>query len=356
MQAGELEDLRDERVGELERGLPLAADGELHGAAGGRALRDRNRRAAGPARNVSRIPRPKAAGQEASGPIVDSWRLSTSAASRRTTAGPVIVTGVGGRLACGSRLGNWVIVTTRAADGTRSEPGRGGCQLTWASTRITVCPLPPPATSTTRSRAFSTPGIGDSENVRSQDGGPKSASPGVKRRGRCACSQASTACDWPGTRQKDTSSTSVVETTVVIGTLSASGAFGNRSAPGGTANAFKMAAASATARSRGVGDTAVTDPAAVCVAAQPAMAAQAASRTVVPGAHRTWGRIPVGRPAEHRGSASSNRPIVSAFPEAAGLVPGPRGTAGNGEPAATRVGKTDAQCSSKRPPEQVVTL
>src|SRR5215510_4566363 len=34
------------------------------------------------ARNVSRIPPPRGGGQGASGPIVDSWRLSTSAASR----------------------------------------------------------------------------------------------------------------------------------------------------------------------------------------------------------------------------------------------------------------------------------
>jgi hypothetical protein len=107
VEAGELEDLRDERVGDLERGLPLAADAELHGAAGGRALRNRERRAAGPARNVSRIPPPGDAGQGASGPIVDSWRLSTSAASRRTTARPATVTGEGGCLACGPRLGSW---------------------------------------------------------------------------------------------------------------------------------------------------------------------------------------------------------------------------------------------------------
>jgi len=48
VQAGELEDLRDERVGELERGPPLAADAELHGAAGGRTLHGRKERAAGP--------------------------------------------------------------------------------------------------------------------------------------------------------------------------------------------------------------------------------------------------------------------------------------------------------------------
>ena len=184
VQVGELEDLRDERVGDLERGLPLAVDAQLHGAAGGRALRDGEQWAACLARNVSWIPPPGSSGQEATGPIVDSWRLSTSAASRRTTARSVIVTGAGGRLTCGSRLGSWVIVTTRAAGGTRSGAGRGGCQLTWASTRIAVCPWPTPATSTTRSRAFSTPGIGDSENVRSHDGGPKSASSGVKRRGQ----------------------------------------------------------------------------------------------------------------------------------------------------------------------------
>ena len=172
--------------------LPLAADGELHGAADGRALRDRERRAAGLAGEelVSRIPPPKAAGQEASGPIVDSWRLSTIGPDARLLAAGLghldhQVPGV-------QHAGNW------------RQP----------------------------------------KNVRSQDGGPKSASPGVKRRGRCACSQASTARGSPGARQKETSSTSVVETTVVIGTLSASGACGNRGAPGGTANAFKIAAMS----------------------------------------------------------------------------------------------------------------
>jgi hypothetical protein len=46
--AGAVENLRDERIGELERGLQLVTDAELHGAAGGWALRDRERRAAGP--------------------------------------------------------------------------------------------------------------------------------------------------------------------------------------------------------------------------------------------------------------------------------------------------------------------
>src|SRR5262249_377397 len=128
---------------------------------------------------------------------------------RRGGAGTVLIdpmacpnlTGLG-RLACGSKPGSWVIVTTWAADGTPSEAGRGGCQLTWASTRIAVCPLPASVTSTTMSRAFSTPGTGDSENVRSQDGGPKSASPGVNRRGRCACSPATTPRGRPGARPK----------------------------------------------------------------------------------------------------------------------------------------------------------
>jgi WD40 repeat protein len=255
------------------------------------------------ARNVSRIPPPRAAGQGASGPGVDSGRLSASAASRRTTARPVIVTGAGGCLARGPRPGSQVIVTTPADGGTRSAAGRGGCQLTWASTRTAVCPVPAPVTSTTKSRAVSTPGTGESENVRSQDGGPKSSYPGVNRRGRCACSQASTACGRPGTRQKATLSTSVAETTVVIGVLSASGARGNRRAPGGTANALRMAAASAAARSRGPGD--VASPVVVCVAAQPAtaMAAQAATTSAAPGAHRTCGRIPLGRPPGHHGSA-----------------------------------------------------
>ncbi len=171
------------------------------------------------------------------------------------------------------------------------------------------------------------PGVQDAGNRRQRERAvpgrrPEIGVSRVKGRGRCACSQARTACGCPGARQKDTSSTSVVETTVVIGTLSASGAFGNRCAPGGTANALRMAASSATARSRGVGDTAVTDPAVVCVAAQLAMAAQAARRSVVPGAHRICGRIPVGRPAGHRGSASGSRLIVSAFPRPTGLVPG----------------------------------
>ena len=96
VQVGELEDLRDERVGDLQRGLRLAVDAELHGAAGSRALRDRERRAAGPGEERQLDPVAGGGGQEAAGPIVDSWRLSTSAASRRTTARSVIVTGAGG--------------------------------------------------------------------------------------------------------------------------------------------------------------------------------------------------------------------------------------------------------------------
>src|SRR5262249_48226812 len=83
-------------------------------------------------------------------------------------------------------------------EGTRSEAGRRGCQLTCASTRIAVCPLPAPVTSTTSSRTFSTPGIGASENMRSHDGGPKSASPSLNRRGGSARSQARTAVGLAG--------------------------------------------------------------------------------------------------------------------------------------------------------------
>src|SRR5215470_13766041 len=69
-----------------------------------------------------------------------------------------------------------------------------------------------------------------------------------------------------------------------------------RRAPGGTANALKMAAASVTARSRGPGPTA--SPGAVCAAAQPAaMATQVARSNAVPGTDRTCGRIPLRRPA-----------------------------------------------------------
>ena len=91
------------------------------------------------------------------------------------------------------------------------------------------------------------------------------------------------------------------------GNLRASGAFGNRCPPGGTAKARKMAAASATARSRAVGgagvpDAAVTVPVVVCVAAQPATAvtAQAAIRSVF----SVDSRIPLGRPAGHYGCAA----------------------------------------------------
>jgi hypothetical protein len=77
------------------------------------------------ARNVSWIPSPGGGGQEAADPIVDSWRLSTSAASRQTTARPVIVTGAGGRVTCGPRLATSVIVTTRAADDIRSGARQG---------------------------------------------------------------------------------------------------------------------------------------------------------------------------------------------------------------------------------------
>ena len=188
VQAGELEDLRDERVGDLQRGLRLAADAELHGAAGSRALRDRERRAAALA-GTSAGSRRQGAGQGAAGPIVDSWRLSTSAASRRTTARSVIVTGAGGRLACGPRLGSWVIVTTRVAGGTRRGPAGAAASSPGRppGSRSARCPLrsprpPGPGRSARRERR--------SENVRSHDGGPKSASPGVNRRGRCACSQA----------------------------------------------------------------------------------------------------------------------------------------------------------------------
>ena len=187
------------------------------------------------------------------------------------------------------------------------------CQLTWASTRITVCPLPPPATSTTRSRAFSTPGIGDSEKCAVPGRRPKIGVsgdetakqvrllPGEYRLRLGGHPPEGHVIDQPG--GDDGSDRNLERIRHLRQPLHARG----------TANAFKMAAASATARSRGVGDTAVTDLAAVCVAAQPAMAAQAASRSVVSGAHRTWGRTPVGRPAGHRGSASGNKPILSAW-------------------------------------------
>jgi hypothetical protein len=96
------------------------------------------------------------------------------------------------------------------------------------------------------------------------------------------------------------------------GTLRTSGAFGNRCPPGGTTKALRMAAASATARSRAVGeaavrDAAVTGPVVVCAAAQPAtaMTPQVARRSVLPGAHRRGSRIPLGRPAGRRGCAGS---------------------------------------------------
>jgi len=115
VQVGELEDLRDERVGDLERGLPLAADAELHGTAGGRALRDREARPASP-------------GEERQ---LDPAARRRRAGSTRSDRGQL-----------------------EAVEEGREPPydSRGGCQLTWASTRIAVCPWPAPATSTTRSR------------------------------------------------------------------------------------------------------------------------------------------------------------------------------------------------------------
>jgi len=76
VQAGQLEDLRDEGSGDLERGLPLAADAELHGAAGGRALRDRKRRTVG--LGAERQPDPAAEGRRAGGIRPDRGQLETA--------------------------------------------------------------------------------------------------------------------------------------------------------------------------------------------------------------------------------------------------------------------------------------
>src|SRR5271165_1079120 len=162
------------------------------------------------ARNVSSMPLPNIAGQLAT-PSVETGSASMSAAICFVTAGSVIVTGAGGRLVCGSRLRSSLIVTTRAADGTLSLADLGGCQVTWASTRIAVSPPPALITSTTRSLVFSTPGTGGSENV-SDSVCPNVESPAANWRGRRPFSQASTACGWPAASHHDVSSTSAVET------------------------------------------------------------------------------------------------------------------------------------------------
>lgn len=72
-QAGEIEVLRDERAGDLQRALLLAAGAELYSAAGGRALGDRERRAARPGGEGQ--PNPAAQDRRAKGapgPIGDS--------------------------------------------------------------------------------------------------------------------------------------------------------------------------------------------------------------------------------------------------------------------------------------------
>jgi len=144
----------------------------------------------------------------------------------------------------------------------------------------------------------------------------------VNRRGRCACSQASTACGWPGVRQKDTSSISVVETTVgdrdlegIRRLLQPLRARGARQTPSEWPSRRHRHAAAAWAVRR-PRRRRLTGPVLVCVAAQPAttMAAQVARRSVVvPGAHRIRGRMPLGRPAGHRGSAlrlaGKSRPV-----------------------------------------------
>ena len=99
-----------------------------------------------------------------------------TAASLRTVAGSVIVTGRPAPGAGGAvvQLGDR---DRPAADGTTLPAGRGGCQATQASTRIPVCPPPALATSTTISLVIRAPSGADRKS-RSQAGGPKSASPG----------------------------------------------------------------------------------------------------------------------------------------------------------------------------------
>src|SRR6516162_1726216 len=205
------------------------------------------------ARKASCRPIPKAAGQLTASLLSgETGRLSTSAARRPTTAGSVIVIGAGGRLACGFPLASSLIVTTRAAFGTRSPGGRDGCQATSASSRIAVWPVPAPAASTTSSVLVSTPAAGRS-NSRSQDGGPKSASPRVNPLPvRRACSQDSRLCGSPGASQKAAWSTIEFDTRLDWGCCSQpsgrSGGPARRRAPGGGTKSARTAAAAASAR------------------------------------------------------------------------------------------------------------
>jgi predicted ATPase/DNA-binding CsgD family transcriptional regulator len=117
VQAGELEDLRDEGVGDLERGLRLAAGAELHGAAGLRALRDRERRAAG--LGQERQPDPATQRRRAGGVRSDRGRFETVDERRE----PPDDHHVGDRDRCGRTGG----VRVQAGQlGDRHHAGRGG--------------------------------------------------------------------------------------------------------------------------------------------------------------------------------------------------------------------------------------
>ena len=183
-----------------------------------------------------------------------------SAASLLTLVGSVIVTGAGRRLAVEPDRrppldDSAMVGTVPAADGIWLAAERGGCQATQASTRMPVRPSPALATSTSSSLVTRTPS-GPSTKPRSQAGGPKSASPRVNRPGRCACSQASSACGLPGASQKAVTCTSQLATRKLIGHLSTPpvrfGGPARRRPPGGTAKDVRMAAAAAWARCLGV--------------------------------------------------------------------------------------------------------
>ena len=95
------------------------------------------------------------------GPGGKAGRELTIAVMRRTAAGLVMVTGLGGFLS-GFPLGITLRVTAVAAAGTISLAWRAGSQVTWASTRMAVWPLPASATSTVSSLESSTAGTGGS--------------------------------------------------------------------------------------------------------------------------------------------------------------------------------------------------
>src|SRR5450756_351541 len=297
----------------------------------------------GPARNVSVRVSPKPAGQlDTPGGFSD--RPSMSAASLRTFAWSVMVTGACGFLLPWFMPRSSLIVTAFAAKRTFSLAGRAGIQLTWASTRIAVL-LPSATTSTSSSRELSTPGTSDSENMPSQVGSapagpdPLPVPADENRCARCAASQASTCCGAPGASHQPALSTKLGVPRTWSGCSSTPpltlGALDSFRAPGGTANEAKIAPASAAARRAGVGacfaaDRATVNPvpddavpvgwptapfAGAGTTAQPARATTAAPpRARAPRVserpatfHRGSSLIPLGRGAARPGSVGRGR-------------------------------------------------